>query len=410
MKSVRVSRRAALAAMAFATIPPVRPGFAQAASDLPDAGQAGDIRVCLTDNPLDSAVVITTVSEASIHAMGESRVQHRSASNSDVRIERKNGAWTIGAKTLKGKELEIRPAASPGLWVNSRFYRGTFRLIPFSKSQIWVINVLPLEHYLCSVVDGEIPGTFHNEARKAQVVAARTYALRRRAQNKDREYDVWASPARDQNYHGYQYRDSSGRALAGESVKSRQAVRETLGQVLLRDGKLARTYYSACCGGVTSAGTTTFPDATEMKSVECGHCQECPRYRWSTTLTSAEISSGLRRALGRNAPQTFDPVKVSVQSPEDRQSVPKLTATDRAGKTLTVDTRAFRSALPRTDLFSVWFSVTKDGDKWRLDGIGHGHGVGLCQWGANGWAKEGTSFDAILKHYYPGAEVGSFQG
>jgi stage II sporulation protein D len=113
----------------------------------------------------------------------------------------------------------------------------------------------------------------------------------------------------------------------------------------------------------------------------------------------------VRKALGRSAPKTLEPVGVEVSSREDREHVPKLVVTDRAGQKLTVDTRAFRTALPRTDLFSVWFSVTKEGDRWRLDGIGHGHGVGLCQWGANGFAKEGRSFDAILRHYYPGAEV-----
>jgi stage II sporulation protein D len=408
MKSFGVSRRGALAAIAAATVPARLYGFAPA-DELPDAGRTGDIRVCLTDQPIDKSVVITTVSEATIHAAGESKPQHKIAANSEARIELKNGAWSVAGKTLKEKELEVRPAVSPGLWVNNRFYRGLFRLVPFNKTSIWVVNVLPLEHYLCSVVDGEIPGAFHNEARKAQTVAARTYALRRREQNGDKEYDVWASPARDQNYHGFQYRDANGRALAGESTKSRQAVRESLGKVLLRDGKLAKTYYSACCGGVTSAGTTLFSDAAEMPSVQCGHCQECPKYRWSATLTSAEVSSGLRKALGRNAPKTFEPVKVEVRGAEDREHLPTLVAAEEAGKELTIDTRAFRSALPRTDLFSVWFSVAKDGDKWKLSGIGHGHGVGLCQWGANGFGKEGKSFDAILKHYYPGVEVASFQ-
>jgi stage II sporulation protein D len=410
MDWVCVSRRAALAALAMTAAPRGLFAAPEPIEDLPKAGRAGDIRVCLTDNPIDRSIVIKSVSESAIHAEGDTKPQHKVAANSDVRIERKNGAWSIGGKTLKGDGIELRPTVSPGLWVNDRFYRGLLRLVPFDRQRLWVVNVLPLEHYLCSVIDGEIPGEFHNEARKAQTVAARTYALRRRKENAEKEYDVWASPARDQNYHGFQYRDANGRALAGESVKSRQAVRETLGQVLLRDGKLTRTYYSACCGGVTSAGTTTFPDAAEMSSVRCEHCQECPKYRWSALLTTDELSAAVRRAVGREAPKAFKAATIEVQRREDREHLPKLIATDQAGKTLTVDTRSFRSSLPRTDLFSVWFSVSKmDGEQWRLDGIGHGHGVGLCQWGANGFAKEGKSFDEIVRHYYPGAEIGAYR-
>jgi stage II sporulation protein D len=40
-----------------------------------------------------------------------------------------------------------------------------------------------------------------------------------------------------------------------------------------------------------------------------------------------------------------------------------------------------------------------------LEGRGHGHGVGLCQWGARGMAQAGSGPLAILRHYYPGVEV-----
>ncbi|QDT54581.1 Amidase enhancer precursor [Caulifigura coniformis] len=400
-----VSRRAALAALAAATTPRLLLAAAAPTDQLPEVGKTGDIRVCLSDDPFEGSVVITTAFETTLHELGKAKSQLTSAARSDVRIERKGGEWMAGGRKLSGRAIELRPATSPGLWVNDRFYRGSLRLVPFDNRRFWVVNVLPFEHYLCSVIDGEIPGQFHNEARKAQTVAARTYALRRREQNAAREFDVYASPTRDQNYHGFQYRDGKGRAFAGESAKSRQAVRETLGKVLRRNGKLARTYYSACCGGVTSTGTTTFPDATDMPSVVCGHCQECPRYRWSTRLTASEISAGMRKGLGKKAPATFEVHAAEVAHSEDRTRLPELIVRDKAGQSLTLDTRSFRSGLPRTDLFSVWFSVEKEGDRWRLDGIGHGHGVGLCQWGANGFGKAGKAFDEILRHYYPGADV-----
>ncbi len=187
------------------------------------------------------------------------------------------------------------------------------------------------------------------------------------------------------------------------------AIRETAGQVLTRDGDLARTYYSACCGGTTSAGTTTFPDATDMQSVHCGHCQDCPRYRWRADLTSREILSAVRKCVGKSAPGSLEIERLEILAATDRTRLPELAVTLREGRSLTIDTRAFRAALSRTDLFSVWFELHKDKDQWRAEGIGHGHGVGLCQWGAHGFAREGRTHEQILTHYYPGARVTDFR-
>jgi stage II sporulation protein D len=43
----------------------------------------------------------------------------------------------------------------------------------------------------------------------------------------------------------------------------------------------------------------------------------------------------------------------------------------------------------------------------RLRGVGHGHGVGMCQWGAIGRARAGQDARTILQHYYPGTVVGA---
>jgi stage II sporulation protein D len=59
----------------------------------------------------------------------------------------------------------------------------------------------------------------------------------------------------------------------------------------------------------------------------------------------------------------------------------------------------------RMDLPSADFQVWQDSAHFLFQGKGHGHGVGLCQWGARGMALAGKSALEILHHYYPGAEV-----
>jgi SpoIID/LytB domain protein len=65
-----------------------------------------------------------------------------------------------------------------------------------------------------------------------------------------------------------------------------------------------------------------------------------------------------------------------------------------------------RRALSPSHLYSSAFVVSRKNDRFILHGAGWGHGVGLCQIGAAVMANEGKPYLEILKHYYPGTEVG----
>jgi stage II sporulation protein D len=66
---------------------------------------------------------------------------------------------------------------------------------------------------------------------------------------------------------------------------------------------------------------------------------------------------------------------------------------------------AFRLAVGPDRVKSTRFSVTASDDQFVFQGRGYGHGVGLCQWGAQGLAKAGKSWQEILLYYYPGAAL-----
>jgi stage II sporulation protein D len=65
----------------------------------------------------------------------------------------------------------------------------------------------------------------------------------------------------------------------------------------------------------------------------------------------------------------------------------------------------FRLLMGSTRLPNTKFTVTKVGDAFEFRGIGYGHGVGMCQFGAMGLAEKGRSAVDILEYYYPGVEV-----
>ena len=78
-----------------------------------------------------------------------------------------------------------------------------------------VVNVVPLEDYVASVVDGEMPATFPEAARQAQAIVARTYVLYQiQTARVSPLFDVYAT-TRSQNYLGYQYRGRDGKRLCG---------------------------------------------------------------------------------------------------------------------------------------------------------------------------------------------------
>jgi len=54
---------------------------------------------------------------------------------------------------------------------------------------------------------------------------------------------------------------------------------------------------------------------------------------------------------------------------------------------------------------STWFTLRRKGNTFILNGRGYGHGVGLCQWGAQQMAKDGKNYKEILSFYYPGTVI-----
>jgi stage II sporulation protein D len=75
------------------------------------------------------------------------------------------------------------------------------------------------------------------------------------------------------------------------------------------------------------------------------------------------------------------------------------------GKRARLGAYAFRLAVGAYRLQSTNFEVTPTATGFLFQGCGFGHGVGLCQWGAQGMAQAGWNYREILLHYYPGSRL-----
>ena len=168
--------------------------------------------------------------------------------------------------------LELQAADASLLPVNESRYRGNVLLVATSRGTLHVVNRVDLEEYLLGVVPLEMGPRVYDEleALKAQAVAARTYAVKRRGDFSAEGYDLCAT-ARCQVYGG----------ATAEQPLSSQAVRATAGQVLLYEGSPADTLFTSTCGGRTEDAVNVFPSYSPvafpyLRSVSCGGEERLP--------------------------------------------------------------------------------------------------------------------------------------
>lgn len=286
-------------------------------------------------------------------------------------------------------------------------YQGSLRCSMSEAGGFELINVIDLESYLHGVVLNEMPGWFSPAALRAQAIAARTYALYQssiRARN--RNWDLVATEG-SQVYGGL-----AGQDRAREGI---EAVDSTRGVVCVWDGgdgpRIFCTYYSSTCGGRTQPVSALRNDQAIpplIGNVPCTYCRNSKYYRWGPERI---LKSAAGQAVGERYPRVkelgpIETVEV-VETTTDGRAL-RIRMTGRAGQSVMLRAEDFRLAVDSTGrvIRSTHFQLLPDGDSLIFaDGQGYGHGVGMCQWGADGLAREGRSAEEILSYYYPGSRL-----
>lgn len=241
-----------------------------------------------------------------------------------------------------------------------------------------------------------------------------------------------------------------------------EAIRQTKGQILMDGDDICDARFSKCCGGVTeefqycwedtpknylssvrdiiqgvksvgSAAPAPLPSLQDEAAAEAwirsnppAFCNTTDKkilsqvlndydqetadfYRWKVTLTQEKLKQLLDEKLKMNFGDILD-LQTEERGKSGRISKLRIVGTEKTfviGKELEI-----RRALSDTHLYSSAFVVDRcdideKGVPQRFDiiGAGWGHGVGLCQIGAAVMGEEGFDYDAILLHYYQGAEI-----
>lgn len=254
------------------------------------------------------------------------------------------------------------------------------------------IEYLPFEDYIVGVLAGEMPIYFEKEAFKAQAVAARSYALKKMEYNKDSEYDVVDSVLNQVYLDNLYLTDAWGSEYVSNINKLREAVNETSLEYLDYNGEVVDALFFSTSNGYTENSSLVFNiDLPYLQSVSS---------MWDSSTSSAFRSTksmsltSFYSLLGLEYSDTFD-FKVLKRSSTNRILSLSINGQEFTGREL-YDSLGLKS----TD-----FSLVKDGDNVIINTVGYGHGVGMSQYGAQGMALEGYSYDEILSHYYVGTSI-----
>lgn len=398
-----------------------------------DTVKDGMVRVWLSSMGTIDSLDVTVTGSYSVN--GNTAMSLSNGESVSVSFDSSTGKMTMTMNGLTysvGQELRLRRHQANGTSAvsiaqakrPSNLYPGDLQLIAQQNGdsyRLYAIVHVYLEYYLYGVVPYEMSSGWPIEALKAQAVAARTYTVRRLNTRSAYLYDL-TDTASDQVYYGH----------TGSVSNATKAVDETKGIVIMNDGSLSGTYYTASNGGQTEAvknawGGSGYPylgvkndpfDAANTSSVRrrLTVYSDFDHTSQNTTLGQL-LTEAAQSQLGEGAViQTID--SVTPHTPKYPSPSRLYTKLD-FGVTALVNGVSQKAVLSfsifdelETPLGMNINSSTKN-ELWSAEAVEDGfritvgrwgHGIGMSQRGAQQMSQMGYTYDQILGFYYEGCE------
>ena len=301
---------------------------------------------------------------------------------------------------LNNNSFTIRSYDKRGIWVGDKRYSGIINLI-FKDNQIYVVNKLGIEKYLSSVVGAEMPHEWPLEALKAQAIASRTYALKKKG---NVLFDI-DSTQKDQVYKG----------LESRTINTQRAVRATRSLIIIHNNKLINALFHSSSGAQTENSEDVWGNKYDYLRSVNDFDRYNPKLIWRKSFTKYELKKLFPRTGG------IEGIKIIKKSNTGRIKALKIIGEYGSKQMLGKD---FRSKLRlNSTLFNYSFIKENLNDGidsnqkltnstqpyFLISGRGSGHGVGMSQWGAKYMATKGATAEQILQHFYKGIKVKPFK-
>ena len=266
---------------------------------------------------------------------------------------------------------------------------------------------ITVEEYLVGVLAAEMLPTYHEQALKAQAVAAYTYLLYKKSEqetspdSKLKGAYLSDDAATHQGYlTEYQRAEKWGDKAQSYEKKLRKAVEDVCGKVMTYNGKPIIAAFHANNSGVTNSAETVWGgDVPYLKSVKSVGDKLSPDCVKTVAMSATEVSEALS-ALDGCSLNGDSSGWISEISTDSHGYVTSVTVGGKRFTGLQVrDALGLRSAVFKYEIKDGSFCFTTEG---------YGHGVGMSQYGADYMARQGSSWEEILKHYYTGVEIADY--
>jgi stage II sporulation protein D len=164
-------------------------------------------------------------------------------------------------------------------------YRGALETVVNESGELNVVNALSVDNYVKGVIPNESPPSWPMAELKAQAIISRSFALTGGREGDG--FDLY-SDTRSQVYKG----------LESEYTTSNEAAEQTAGEVVMYEGKVAETLFSACSGGKTESIQNVFGTAIPyLVGVPDPYDSLCPLHEWTLKFSGPEISEKLAGLL-----------------------------------------------------------------------------------------------------------------
>ena len=253
------------------------------------------------------------------------------------------------------------------------------------------VTEMSLEEYVIGVVAGEMPASFHEEALKAQAVAARTYALYK-IENTQKKYHVF-NDVSDQSYITEDDMQTKWKNDFNKYYnKIKEAVGDTSGVVMSYNNKIIESLYFSMSNGYTeNAGLVFSEDKAYLQSVKSEYeNSNLKNYEVTKTIDKKELC---KKIVINCEKILIDGIELSASGRVNYITInnKKIKGTD------------FRKLL---GLRSTDFTIKLNKDTVDITTRGYGHGVGMSQHGANEMSKNGFKYEEILNYFYQNIEIG----
>lgn len=278
---------------------------------------------------------------------------------------------------------------------------GTFKILLTETGEVLTLSE---RDYLIGAVCAEMPPLYHAQALRAQAVASYTNAVRMRAANRAapdealKGADLSDSTDSHQGYMTEQeLREKFGENYDKYIGLVASAVDEVIGNVITYDGQpITAAFHAICSGRTESAAILWGKDLPYLQPVVSTGDKLSPDYSSTLILTAdqfREKASALEGAdLSGDAAGWAGEAQVS-----ESQTVTQITI---GGKNFTGE--QVRAAF---DLRSPCFTLTYQDGSFAFEVCGYGHGIGMSQYGADYMARQGSTWEEILTHYYTGVTI-----